>query len=319
MQQVAHDVFTREHPQADTSSAELANMLEANQWAARAVRLFSFRAPELTVEQLETAIRGEVRIILNERALDLWLTPEALAAYERAKQDRFLVRRSGEEVLKDAWLFWCKATAEPGVVVTLGAVWARVRLDLLPTGRALSSRAEAAISAMFLRETDHVEYVDGTYVGPDICESRWVPPERARRVAATLYRIAQSDIGGTERSSEITMPGLIRGVARTAAIAGTATAVSNRVSRRQAGRWSDQEQQASQQPPPQQPPPQYQQAPAPPVPVATVAVVQQTAPPPPEEDMSAKLAQLQQLGELKAQGILTDAEFEVQKQRVLSS
>ena len=39
------------------------------------------------------------------------------------------------------------------------------------------------------------------------------------------------------------MPGLIRGVARTAAVAGTATAVSNRVSRRQASRWAEQEQQ----------------------------------------------------------------------------
>src|SRR5215211_2769005 len=40
------------------------------------------------------------------------------------------------------------------------------------------------------------------------------------------------------------MPGLLRGVARTAVIAGTATAVSNRVSRRQANRWAAQEQQA---------------------------------------------------------------------------
>jgi hypothetical protein len=117
------------------------------------------------------------------------------------------------------------------------------------------------------------------------------------------------------------MPGLIRGVARTAVVAGTATAVSNRVSRRQAGRWADQEQQAYEQ---QAPPPQYQQPvyqePAPPPPAQVVAVVQQPAPPPPEApDMTAKLAQLQQLGELKAQGILTDAEFEVQKQRILSS
>ena len=59
------------------------------------------------------------------------------------------------------------------------------------------------------------------------------------------------------------MPGLIRGVARTAAIAGTATAVSNRVSRRQAGHWAQQEQQQA--PPPQQyaePPQEY--APLPP-------------------------------------------------------
>jgi Short C-terminal domain len=123
------------------------------------------------------------------------------------------------------------------------------------------------------------------------------------------------------------MPGLIRGVARTAVVAGTATAVSNRVSRRQAGRWADQEQeqyaqQQYQQAPPQYqqaPPPQYQQPvyqePAPPAPV--VAVVQQA--PAESPDMNAKLAQLQQLGELKAQGILTDAEFEVQKQRILSS
>jgi hypothetical protein len=123
-------------------------------------------------------------------------------------------------------------------------------------------------------------------------------------------------------------------------VAGTATAVSNRVSRRQAGRWADQEQQAyEQQAPPQyqqapaqyqQAPPQYQQAPPqyqqpvyqeppPPPPAPVVAVVQQPAPPAEEPDMSAKLAQLQQLGELKAQGILTDAEFEVQKQRILSS
>jgi hypothetical protein len=129
------------------------------------------------------------------------------------------------------------------------------------------------------------------------------------------------------------MPGLIRGVARTAVVAGTATAVSNRVSRRQAGRWADQEQQQYeqqqyQQAPPQYqqaPPPQYQQAPPqyepapPPPPAQVVAVVQPPAAEQPSEDMSAKLAQLQQLGELKSQGILTDAEFEEQKRRILGS
>jgi hypothetical protein len=118
------------------------------------------------------------------------------------------------------------------------------------------------------------------------------------------------------------MPGLIRGVARTAVVAGTATAVSNRVSRRQAGRWAAQEQQAAPQyaPPPQYaaPPPQYAAPPA-----APQAAYQ----PPPEpvaeapegDDMSEKLAQLQQLGELKAQGILTDAQFEAQKSKILSA
>ena len=112
------------------------------------------------------------------------------------------------------------------------------------------------------------------------------------------------------------MPGLIRAVGRTAVVAGTATAVSNRVSRRQAGRWSEQEQQQYEQqqqaPPPQQP--AYEQAPPPP---QQVMVVQ--APPPAEPGMDAKLAQLQQLGELKAQGILSDAEFEAQKQKILSA
>ena len=125
------------------------------------------------------------------------------------------------------------------------------------------------------------------------------------------------------------MPGLIRGVARTAVVAGTATAVSNRVSRRQANRWANEGQEQYEQAPQQyqQPPPQYQQAPpsyqqqpvyeAPPPPPAAVVVA--AAEPPAEQDMSAKLAQLQQLGELKAQGILTDVEFEIQKQRILSS
>jgi Short C-terminal domain len=95
------------------------------------------------------------------------------------------------------------------------------------------------------------------------------------------------------------MPGLLRGVARTAVIAGTATAVSNRVSRRQANRWAAQEQQAySQQQAYQQP--AYEDA-------------------PPADDMDTKLAQLKELGELKTQGVLSDAEFEAQKRRILGS
>ncbi|MEU5984793.1 SHOCT domain-containing protein [Streptomyces sp. NPDC047434] len=92
------------------------------------------------------------------------------------------------------------------------------------------------------------------------------------------------------------MPGLLRGVARTAVVAGTATAVSNRVSRRQQGRWAAQS--------------GYQEAPqqaAAPSPAAPAA-----------DDMGDKLDQLKQLGELKAQGILTDAEFEEQKRRLLA-
>lgn len=92
------------------------------------------------------------------------------------------------------------------------------------------------------------------------------------------------------------MPGLLRGVARTAVVAGTATAVSNRVSRRQAGRWAAQEQ--------QQAPEQYA---APPPPPAAPAV-----------DMDDKLAQLKELGGLKDAGVLNEYEFEQQKNRILN-
>jgi putative oligomerization/nucleic acid binding protein len=90
------------------------------------------------------------------------------------------------------------------------------------------------------------------------------------------------------------MPGLLRGVARTAMIAGTATAVSNRVSKRQGERWAQQEAQQ----------------------------VQQAAPPPPAPAPAAGgeasvIDQLKQLGELKEQGILTEEEFAAQKAKLL--
>jgi hypothetical protein len=114
--------------------------------------------------------------------------------------------------------------------------------------------------------------------------------------------------------------GLIGGMARTAVVAGTATAVSNRVSRRQAGRWEakeqqqyeheayeqQQQQQAYAQQQPQYAQPQYAAPPAP-------------APAPAAASTQDRLAQLQQLAELKAAGVLTDAEFEQQKARILAS
>ncbi|WP_380282676.1 SHOCT domain-containing protein [Kitasatospora purpeofusca] len=96
------------------------------------------------------------------------------------------------------------------------------------------------------------------------------------------------------------MPGLLRGVARTAVVAGTATAVSNRVSRRQAGRWAQQDtQQAGYYAEPAAPPP----PPAPPAPAAAT--------------MEEKLDQLKELATLKDQGVLTEEEFAAQKARIL--
>jgi hypothetical protein len=100
------------------------------------------------------------------------------------------------------------------------------------------------------------------------------------------------------------MPGLLRGVARTAVVAGTATAVSNRVSRRQANRWASQDQQSYEEQAYQQ---QAYAAPPPP------------PPPAPADDMDTKIAQLKELGELKAQGVLSEEEFAAQKQRILGS
>jgi hypothetical protein len=82
-------------------------------------------------------------------------------------------------------------------------------------------------------------------------------------------------------------------VARTAAIAGTATAVSNRVSRRQGQRWAQQE--------------EPQQAP----------VAAAPAPAAPAGGGQSTIDQLKELGELKAQGILTEEEFAAQKAKLL--
>ena len=90
------------------------------------------------------------------------------------------------------------------------------------------------------------------------------------------------------------MPGLLRGIARTAVVAGTATAVSNRVSRRQAGRWAQQSEQES-------------------------ADQEQANAEPEPDPMDAKIEQLRGLAELKEQGVLTDAEMAEQKARILKS
>ena len=91
------------------------------------------------------------------------------------------------------------------------------------------------------------------------------------------------------------MPGLLRGMARTAVVAGTATAVSNRVSRRQAQRWGAQDAEAYGQQ-------EY----------AEPAYQEPQAPPPPDP-----IEQLKQLAELHSQGVLTDDEFAAQKAKLL--
>jgi hypothetical protein len=95
------------------------------------------------------------------------------------------------------------------------------------------------------------------------------------------------------------MPGLLRGVARTAAVAGTATAVSGRVRRRQNSRWAQQEEQ------------QYAQAAPAPAPVAAAPAPAPAAP--------SMIDQLKELAELKSQGILTEDEFAAQKAKLLAA
>lgn len=86
------------------------------------------------------------------------------------------------------------------------------------------------------------------------------------------------------------MPGLLRGMARTAVIAGTATAVSNNVSRRQANKWNEQDQ-------------QQQYAPAPAAPAS--------------ESTDDQIEQLEKLAQLQQQGILTPEEFAAKKAQIL--
>ena len=105
--------------------------------------------------------------------------------------------------------------------------------------------------------------------------------------------------------------GLIGGIARTAVVAGTATGVSNRVSRRQGNRWAEKDQQQAEADQQQAEAEAYEQE---------QAAAQQQAPPPqapaaPQADM---LTQLQQLGELKASGVLTEEEFAAQKAKILA-
>lgn len=99
------------------------------------------------------------------------------------------------------------------------------------------------------------------------------------------------------------MPGLVRGVARTAVVAGTATAVSGRVQRRQAERFAGRDAQIAAD--------------------REQAYQQQVAPPQVPEQRAApatadRLEQLKTLGELKAQGVLTEEEFAAQKAQILA-
>ena len=98
------------------------------------------------------------------------------------------------------------------------------------------------------------------------------------------------------------MPGLLRGMARTAAVVGTAQATRGRVARRQQRRWAEEDQS------------QYQQAPPAPAPATATAPA-----PAPAIDPIDPIEQLERLATLKAQGILTDEEFQTQKQRILGA
>jgi len=112
------------------------------------------------------------------------------------------------------------------------------------------------------------------------------------------------------------MPGLLRGVARTAVVAGTASAVAGRVNHHQQEKWAGQDQQQYAQQP-QYAQPQY--APPPPQYVEPAPVY---APPPPPAAPAAPavdpIEQLTKLGALHEQGVLTDAEFAAEKAKILN-
>ena len=101
------------------------------------------------------------------------------------------------------------------------------------------------------------------------------------------------------------MPGLLRGVARTAVVAGTASAVNGRVQRRQAARFAEKDAQTAAQQDAAYQEQVYAQAPPPP-------------PPAPAAPVTDVVAQLKGLGELRDQGVLTEEEFAAQKAKVLA-
>jgi hypothetical protein len=100
------------------------------------------------------------------------------------------------------------------------------------------------------------------------------------------------------------MPGLLRGVARTAVVAGTASAVNGRVQRRQAEKFAERDAGIAAQR--QQAYADQQYAAAPP------------APPPAAAAPTDTVQQLKDLAELRSQGILTDEEFAAQKAKILA-
>ena len=101
------------------------------------------------------------------------------------------------------------------------------------------------------------------------------------------------------------MPGLLRGIARTAVVAGTATAVSGRVRRRQDEKFAQRDADTAVQ---RDQAYAAETAPAPePEPAA-----------PPVSNTTDRLEQLKTLGELKQSGVLTEAEFEAQKAKILA-
>jgi len=108
------------------------------------------------------------------------------------------------------------------------------------------------------------------------------------------------------------------GLLKTAATVAVASSVHGRVQRRQQNRWAAQDQANATDAPAPPPPPQYaapappQQAYSEPVPPPAPAAPAQPA------DMGDRLAQLKQLGELLSAGVLTQAEFEQQKARILN-
>lgn len=101
------------------------------------------------------------------------------------------------------------------------------------------------------------------------------------------------------------------GLFKTAAKVAVASSVHGRIQRRQQRRWAEQDAAAAPAPVAHVPPPPPHAYPVPAEPVAP-------PPPTPGVDMATKLAQLNQLGELKAAGVLTDAEFESQKAAILA-
>jgi len=160
---------------------------------AQVLHLPEGKEPRVSLEELEAAIRGDLRIFFLGEKLPLQLTPVEKDAYERAKAVHYVVGGGRRRNLLEAWYHWCWDMYEPHVEILLGRRFATVRLDMSTTRQNpfrvmdLTDAAWAEVEQLLDKEREHCrEY----WYGDGEAGCKRISPERAEAVAAALSTIA---------------------------------------------------------------------------------------------------------------------------------